>query len=275
MNTRTKMTSATVLGLALCTAAHADPPAADAPVSQPVITRQEYEQLLQTQKEMRQEIDRLKAERAAPATQPAAHAAAEPVAPGKEPATVEDLDDIEARLKKVAGEAHSGLPGIEGFVVGGDATVGFTLQNKANSQFSADFSPLLLFAPTDHLLFQAGLDVGIGTDDTNSSSTSVDLSIADASIIINDNLIVGGGLFVVPFGQYHNHFDPPWINKLSDDPIIFSDNSAPGSEVGLFAKGVYPVSCLNNILPTSKFTYDLYVANAPTLLPMIPTLPAS
>ncbi|HZK80700.1 MAG TPA: hypothetical protein VFC46_06520, partial [Humisphaera sp.] len=128
------------------------------------------------------------------------------------------------------------------------------------------FSPVFLFAPTDRLLFEAALDVGIGTDDTNSSSTSVDLTIANASVIISDNLIIGGGLFVVPFGQYHNHFDPPWINKLPDDPIIFDDNTAPGSEVGFFAKGVYPVSFVRKFLPSAKFTYDLYLANGPNLI---------
>ena len=132
--------------------------------------------------------------------------------------------------------------------------------------FQRQFQPPLSLAPNDHLLFEAGLGFDIGTDGTNSSSTDVSLGVADASVIINDNLIVGGGLFVVPFGQYHNHFDPPWINKLPDDPIIFSDNSAPQSEVGFFTKGVYPVTWMSKMLPSAKFTYDLYLANGPNLI---------
>jgi hypothetical protein len=252
--------------LALSSLAAAEQPAtSDAPVS-----RREYEQLLQDQKQLRQELDKLKAERAAPATQPAPTVTAKPAAPaapGKEPATLEDLDELEARLKKTTEMAHAGLPGIEHLVIAGDAAVGYTNQNKAPSSFSASFSPLFLFQPTDRLLFEAALDINIGTDGTNSSSTSVDLTIADASYIVNDNLIVGGGLFVVPFGQYHNHFDPPWINKLPDDPLVFSDGGiAPGSEVGIFAKSVFPVSFMKKMLPSAKVTADLYLTNGPNLI---------
>jgi hypothetical protein len=236
------------------------------PLTQPAVSREEYEKLLREQQEMRREIEKLKAERAAPATQEAPSSKAGSASPAMEPARVEDIDDLSAQLKKVGDTAHAGLPGSERLVIAGDASIGFTSQNKSNSNFSAEFSPLFLFAPTDRLLFEAALDVGIGTDMTDTSSTSVDLTIADASIILNDNLIVGGGLFVVPFGQYHNHFDPPWINKLPDDPIIFSNNTAPGSEVGFFAKGVNPATWLRSMLPSATFTYDLYLANGPGLI---------
>ena len=167
--------------------------------------------------------------------------------------------------------ARAGLPGTEKFVLAGDCTVGFTNQNKSPSSFNVDYSPIFLYAPTDRLLFEAGFDFGVMTDGTNSSTSTWDLSLADAAFIVNDNLIVGGGLFVVPFGQYHNHFDPPCINKLPDDPIIFSDNTAPGSELGIYAKGVYPVGCLQNVLPSAKFTYDVYLSNGPNLFTNDPT----
>jgi hypothetical protein len=264
MKTQFRIIAALAVAIAAMTApARAEEPSATPQATQPAITRQEYEQLLRTQEQMRQEIERLKAGRAAPATQPSASPA---LAPGKEPALVEDIDDLDKRLKIVADEAHAGLPGIEHLVIAGDCAVGFSTQNKSPSSFSTNFSPLFLFAPTDNLLFEAGLGFGVSTDGTNSASTDVELSLADASVIINDNLIVGGGLFAVPFGQYHNHFDPPWINRLPDDPIIFTDNTAPVSEVGLFAKGVYPVKCVGKLLPDAKFTYDLYIANGPNLI---------
>ena len=54
---------------------------------------------------------------------------------------------------------------------------------------------------------------------------------------------------------------------MPDDPLIFSDGGlAPGSEVGLFAKGVLPVTFMRKFLPSAKFTYDLYIANGPNLI---------
>jgi hypothetical protein len=86
---------------------------------------------------------------------------------------------------------------------------------------------------------------------------------------VNDNLAVGGGLFVTPFGVYHNHFDPPWINKFPDDPLAFGDGGiAPGSALGIFARGAVPVRSM-------KFTYDAYLANGPSLHTTNPDLAGS
>ena len=229
--------------------ARAEEPAA----TQPAVTRQEVEQLRQEQEAMRKELAQLRAERAA--TQPSA-----PTAGAAQPVTQDDMDEVDRKLRELRDDVHRALPGTEHFAILGDAAVGFESQRKNNSTFFAGVAPLFLWEPTDRLLFEAAMDIGINTDPDNNSSTSVDLTIADASFIVNDYLIVGGGLFVVPFGQYHNHFDPPWINKLPDDPLAFGDRAiGPGSEVGIFARGAVPIS-------TTKLTYDVYVTNGPNLI---------
>ena len=155
-------------------------------------------------------------------------------------------------------------------MIAGDAAVGFVTQRKSNSTFFAQVSPLFLWEPTDRLLFEAAFDLGINTDANANSSTSIDLTIANASYLVNDYLAVGGGLFVVPFGVYHNHFDPPWINKFPDDPLPFGDNPiAPNSEVGIFARGAVPV------LSQSKLTYDVYLTNGPQLITKDPNAAGS
>jgi len=227
----------------------------DAPATQPTVSRQEYEQLLRRQERMQQEIDRLKAERPEPTTRPATPT------PESEAVTHQDLDDLEKEISRIGDQVHSALPGSEHLVIAGDAAIGFVNQQKTNSTFFAGVSPLFLWEPTDRLLFETAFDVNISTDTDNNSSTSFDLTIADASFVVNDWLIVGGGLFVVPFGQYHNHFDPPWINKLPDDPLVFSDGGiASSSEVGIFARGAV------GVFESSKLTYDLYLTNGPNLI---------
>jgi len=235
--------------------------------TQPV-SRQEFEQWKQEQDALRREVAQLRAERAA--TQPSTPAASEPAAGGQQPVTQDDLDEVDRKIRELRDDVHRALPGVEHFVILGDAAVGFVSQRGSNSTFFAGVSPLILWEPTDRLLFEAALDIGINTDPDSNSSTSVDLTIANASFIVNDYLIVGGGLFVVPFGQYHNHFDPPWINKLPDDPLAFGDRAiGPGSEVGIFARGAAPV------LGTSKLVYDLYLTNGPQLITKDPAAAGS
>ena len=247
--------------MAVAAAGAASPPPANDSVS-----RQEYEKLLEQQKQMRQELEQLKAERKAGATTQPSAPAASSTDSADQPVTRADIDDVDERLAKLGDQVHSALPGTEHLVIAGDAAVGFINQQKSNSTFNANVSPLFLWEPTDRLLVEAAFSFGVGTDATGASSTSTSLGIADASFIVNDWLTVGGGLFVVPFGQYHNHFDPPWINQLPDDPLVFSGGGiAPVSEVGIFARGALPVRGLPAPLD-SKFTYDAYLTNGPGLI---------
>src|SRR5450432_1722684 len=179
----------------------APPPGA---TTQPYVTWQEYQRVLQEQREMRQELDALKKQIA---TQPAPVAVAPaPEAPNK-PAVAESTaptnEELEQEIKILKDMTDRDRLGLEKVVISGDADVSFTSQKGANSAFSAGVAPLILWKPTDQFLFEAAFDIGIETDDTNTSSTSFDLTIAEGSFIVNDYLIVGGGLFTTPFGTYH------------------------------------------------------------------------
>ena len=239
------------------------------PPAQGTVSREEYDKLKREQDQMRQEIEDLKRALKQPEALPAKPAPA-PSAPAAQPAptaqpsaeapTAEDFDDLQKQLKDVKNQLDAARPGGSSLVIAGDMDVGFTLQHGEKSTFDAGFAPLILFQPTPKILIEAAADIGIDTDSDNNSSTSFDLTIANISYLVNDNLAVGAGLFVVPFGVYHNHFDPPWINKFPDDPLPFGDSGiAPGSQLGIFARGAYPVQ-------TTKLVYDVYLTNGPNLV---------
>jgi hypothetical protein len=253
--------------------------AQDAPANNGgTVSREEYNKLKAEQDATRQEVDALKRalaeERAArAATAPAA--APPPVAPppaapaptaaaptrpaAPEAPTAEDYDALEKELRSLRETVDRALPGSSIFTIHGDMDVGFTVQRGSKSTFDAGFAPLILIRPTDRILIEAAADIGISTDPDGNSSTSFDLTIANVSYLVNDNLAVGAGLFVVPFGVYHNHFDPPWINKFPDDPLPFGDGGiAPSSELGIYARGAVPIRSM-------KLTYDAYVTNGPQL----------
>jgi mono/diheme cytochrome c family protein len=199
-------------------------------------------------------------------TPPTTPNAANPASP---PVTREEFDELRRQMGIWQRQTRSALPGTEHLVILGDGAITFTNLQKASSPstFNAVVSPLFLWEPTDRLLVTAAFDLTIGTDTTGVSSTGVNVNIADASFIVNDNLIVGGGLFVVPFGQYHNHFDPPWIEKLPDAPLPFGGSAiGPSSEVGIFAHGAAPITCLHPPFSSPKVVYDAYLSNGPQLI---------
>jgi hypothetical protein len=237
-----------------------------APPTTDTVSRAEYEQLKKDQAELRKEIAELK--RARPESTPVsttptprgspAVATAPPGGPTA--ATTDDLDEIDKTLRDIKGQLREYKFGTEKLLIAGDAAFGYTAQRGTKSTFSAGIAPLALWQPTDRLLIEAAADIGISNDGNGASSTSFGLTIANASFIVSDNLIVGAGLFVAPFGVYHRHFDPPWINKLPDDPLVFSNGGlAPGSVVGFYASGATPVG------GGMKVLYDGYVSNGPNL----------
>ena len=209
--------------------------------TQPV-SRQEFEQVKKDNADLKQEVADLKKAQADQTSN-----------------AQQDSDDFEKELKAIEKKVNSALPGMENVVIAGDANIGFQTVRGNNSTFFADLSPLILWQfPDPRFLFESAFDLGIGGADVSSETTTVTLNLADLSYDICDYCTIGGGLFEVPFGQFHNHFDPPWINKFPDDPLAF-DALAPTSEVGFFVKGAIPEG-------TTKWTYDLYVVNGPNLV---------
>jgi hypothetical protein len=171
----------------------------------------------------------------------------------------QDADDFDKSLKAINDQIAKIHPGLESVVIAGDANVGFQTQRGSNSTFFADVSPLILWQPPNSkILIETAFDLGIGGADINSETSTLTVNLADISYELNDYCIVGGGLFAVPFGQYHNHYDPPWVNKFPDDPLA-QDALGPTSEVGFYLRGAVPSG-------TTKWTYDFYVANGPNLI---------
>lgn len=181
-----------------------------------------------------------------------------------------DADDraneIEKIVKDAVAVAHENSAGEEHLLITGDASIGFVAQRGSPSTFEAGASPRFLWKFNDRLMFDAAFDFGVGRDGSGNESTSADLTIASATYILNDYLVVGGGLFVAPFAAYHRDFDPPWIKKLPDDPLVFGDNGiAPGSVMGVFVGGTIRSSSIARSI--MHYTY-------PMVLRWLPTIPA-
>ncbi len=239
---------------------------ASAAYAQQTVSKEDYDKLKQEVEELRQEVSDLrKAKPAATASSDEVTALRKEVADLRKTSTQQQQDDQDSRdellriVKEVQATANANAAGGTKFLVTGDAAVGFVGQRGTDSTFVAGVSPRFLWLIDKNLEFDAGFDVGLGRDDNGDNQTSFDLTIASVSYTVNDYLTVGGGQFVVPFAAYHRDFDPPWITKLPDDPLVFSDGGlAPSSSLGVFVSGGVPVG-------STRVNYAVYGINGPEL----------
>lgn len=170
------------------------------------------------------------------------------------------MDEFDKSLRQIKDMAQRSQAGEERLVIVGDAAMDFVAQKGSKSTLSASMAPIILWKLSDRLMFEGAFDIGISTSEDVKSSTSFDLVHANITYLVNKYVTAGGGLFLVPFGVFRNHYDSSWINKLPDPPLAFGDSGiAPGSELGVFAEGAFPVG-------TMKVNYAVYLTNGPNLI---------
>jgi hypothetical protein len=147
-------------------------------------------------------------------------------------------------------------------LITGDMNAGYMNQRHGDNTFFSEFSPMLLWQLNDRLFFEGGLDLDLSGPelDGEGSDTEVELGAAYLTYLLNDYALAGLGYFPLPFTEYHNHFDAPWINKLPTDPLVYGDSGiAPDSGLGAFATGSFPYHA-------NLWNYAVWVTNGPTLI---------
>ena len=223
------------------------------------VTREEYQKLKGQLDTMKQEMDTLRKERAAQQVQLVQANKAT-----QDRMQQEELDKIIDDMQKDIRENRSLLSGLRSgttrLLIAGDVSAGFTARRGENSTFEATFAPLFLWQINERILFEGALDIAVERNGVGENETATDLTIANMSYLVNNNLAITAGLFVVPFSTYHLHFDPPWINKFPDDPLAFGGNAiAPSSEIGVMGSG-------GILIGGTRLTYALYVTNGPSVI---------
>jgi hypothetical protein len=168
----------------------------------------------------------------------------------------QQIDELEKELKAVKEKAEVAKPGETKFVITGYGFAGFTLREREPSTFSAGVSPIFLWRPSDRILFEAEVELGLDGRDT-----TINLEYADINYVLTDEVILRAGRFLVPFGVFSERMHPSWINKLPDKPLAFAEDGAisPFSVLGVEARGAIP-------LGETKLTYSVYLANTLRLI---------
>jgi len=138
----------------------------------------------------------------------------------------------------------------------GDAT--YSDKQHGNGAFSgARFNPIFHYQYKDLILMEAELELEVGED----GDTETNLEYATVDLLANDYLVVLGGKFLTPLGQFRQNLHPSWINKLPNAPSGFNhDQADPVSDVGLEARGGFPLGSRPRYV-----NYAVYTANGPVL----------
>jgi len=142
------------------------------------------------------------------------------------------------------------------FMLSGYASAGYAYAEHTNGGFDVvQFSPIFQYAYKDLVLFTGELEAKVNPD----LETSVDMEYATINLFLNDYMVLVGGKFLSPLGQFRQNLHPSWINKLPTEPIGFGeDGAAPVSFTGIAERGGFPIGPL-------PANYVIFIANAPVL----------
>jgi hypothetical protein len=125
---------------------------------------------------------------------------------------------------------------------------------KESTFLGSAFAPIFLFKHSDRLMFEAELEFVL-----EGNSLDVGLEYADVMYVLNKNMTVRAGKFLLPFGTFMERFHPAWINRLPTRPLGFGhDGIAPASGIGVELRGAFD-------LGGPSLNYSAYLTNGPRL----------
>ena len=144
------------------------------------------------------------------------------------------------------------------FMIRGYGHTGINFMNeggeKESSYVGSAFAPIFLFKHSDKLMFEAELEFVL-----ENNSLEVGLEYADVMYVLNKNMTVRAGKFLLPFGTFMERLHPAWINRLPTRPLGFGhDGIAPASGIGVELRGAFDLGG-----PT--LNYSVYSTNGPRL----------
>jgi hypothetical protein len=247
MSTTTRTSLAAIAALTMCGGGLA---LGEQPDSGDYVSRAEHEKLKQEFADFKK--DMLEANQANQTSRASAPAKADQE-------TQEYLEYLNTELGVVRSLAMASQQGSTKFLVTGYATAGYTDRGGENSTFSAGFNPIFLWELNDRLLFEGEFAMEL-TSTEEGDETETELEYAHASYLVNDNVTVGAGKFLTPFGIFGERLHPTWINKMPDSPLAYGhDGLTPGASIGAYVRGGVPVG------KTMKGNYAFYLSNGPEL----------
>src|SRR5262245_12136609 len=103
------------------------------------------------------------------------------------------LEQLEREVQELKDDLDALEPGTSRFLLTGRASVNFTAREGDDSTFGARVNPALLWKLSDELFAGTSFELRLEDDQTD-----VDLQWAYITVVLNDHLMIRGGLFLTP-----------------------------------------------------------------------------
>lgn len=127
-------------------------------------------------------------------------------------------------------------------------------EEKESTFLGSAFSPIFLYRHTEKLMFEAELEFKL-----ESNVLETGLEYADVMYVLNKNITIRAGKFLLPFGTFMERLHPAWINRLPNVPLGYGhDGIAPSSGIGVELRGAFD-------LGGPILNYSVYSTNGPRL----------
>ncbi|EAR16180.1 porin family protein [Robiginitalea biformata] len=144
------------------------------------------------------------------------------------------------------------------FMLRGYGHTGFEYMDSGDESEStflgSAFAPIFLYKHSDRLMFEAELEFVLEGNELETG-----LEYADVMYVLNKNMTVRAGKFLLPFGTFIERLHPAWINRLPNAPLGYGhDGIAPSSGIGVELRGAFD-------LGGPKLNYSVYSTNGPRI----------
>lgn len=170
-----------------------------------------------------------------------------------------ELDAAQQALAELTAETRDAAEWREAtsaFHLAGYAAAGYTDRKNETGSFDfVTFNPVFHFQYRDRVLWEAEVEMEINGE----GESEFNLEYSAIDFLLNDYMILSGGKFLSPLGQFRQNMHPAWVNKMPSAPPGFGhDGAVPESEIGVQLRGGVPFG-------EKRLNYALYVGNGPEL----------
>ncbi len=135
-------------------------------------------------------------------------------------------------------------------------------RQTATNTFALDFEPIILYKPTDWLLFEGTIEANLPAG----GSAEFALPVATAQIFLNDYMEIQAGIFDQPFGDWYEDQSPFWVNRLVTAPLPYGAEAlVQPTDLGVQLRGGVQWGVLGQDLD-----YTVWMSNGPSFANDIP-----
>ncbi len=127
--------------------------------------------------------------------------------------------------------------------------------HQSENAFFFDMEPMLLYRPTDWILFE-----GVMSFTAGATGTAADLSSALFHAEVSDYYEIVAGLFDNPFGDWWEAQSPMWVNRFATAPLSHGVEAVtPPAELGIQIRGGVQWGALGQ-----DVDYTVWTGNGPS-----------